>query len=93
MGDEGCFPLVTVFDPYVVVPPLDVEFSEDLSVSQFIYEVGNEGKGVGVADGVFVDVSVVLAGAESAVLLFNKEEGGGLGGIGWTDFSRGEVFV
>ena len=33
VGDEGCFPLVTVFDLYVVVPPPNVEFSEDLGIS------------------------------------------------------------
>ena len=33
MGNEGCFPLVTVLDSYVVVPPSDVELSKDLSVS------------------------------------------------------------
>ena len=33
MGNEGCFPLVTILDSYVVVPPSDVELSKDLSVS------------------------------------------------------------
>ena len=93
MGSEGCLPLVTVLDPYVVVPPSDVEFSKDLSISQVIYEVGDEGKGVGVVDGVFVDIAVVLAGAESSILLFHKEERGGLGGVRWVDLSRGEVFI
>ena len=32
VGNEGCLPLVTVFDSYVVVPPADVEFSEDFSI-------------------------------------------------------------
>ena len=32
VGDEGCFPLMTVFDSYIVVPPPDVELSEDLGV-------------------------------------------------------------
>ena len=41
----------------------------------------------------FADVAVVLAWAEPSVLLFNEEEGRGLGGIGWTDLSRGEVFI
>ena len=41
----------------------------------------------------FVNVTVVLAGAESTVLLFNKEEGRGLGGIGWADLSRSKVFI
>ena len=32
MGDEGCFPLVTVFDSYVVIPPPYVELGEDLGI-------------------------------------------------------------
>ena len=41
----------------------------------------------------FVDIAIVLAGAESAVLLFDEEEGRSLGGIGWADLPRSEVFV
>ena len=78
MGNEGCLPLVAVLDSYIVVPPAYVKLGEDLSVSQFIYEVRDEGKGVGVTDGVFVDIMVVLAGANSTVFLFDEEEGGGL---------------
>ena len=33
MGDEGRFPLVTVLDPYIVVPPSYVKLSEDLGIS------------------------------------------------------------
>ena len=78
MGDEGCFPLVTVLDLYIVVPPLNVKFGEDLGILQFVYEVGDEGKGVGVANGVFIDVVVVLEGVESSIFLFDEKEGGGL---------------
>ena len=93
MGDEGGFPLVSVFDSYIVISPPNIEFGEDLSVSQFIYEVRDERKGVGVADGVFIDVAVVLARAESSILLFDEEERRGLGGVGRADLPRGEVFV
>ena len=75
MGNKGCFPLVTVLDPYVVVPPSDVELGEDLGVSQFIHEIRDKREGVGVMDGMFVDVTIVLAGAKSSVLLFDEEEG------------------
>ena len=74
MGDEGCFPLVTVLDSYIVLPPLNVEFGEDLGVSQLVYKIRDEREGVGVVNGVFIDVTVVLAGAESSVFLLNKEE-------------------
>ena len=33
MGDEGRFPLVTILDSYVVVPPPNIELSEDLGIS------------------------------------------------------------
>ena len=32
MGDEGCLPLVTVLDSYVVIPPSDIKLSEDFSI-------------------------------------------------------------
>ena len=41
----------------------------------------------------FVYIAVILARAESFIFLFNKEEGRGLGGIGWADLSRSEVFI
>ena len=75
VGDEGGLPLVSVLDPYVIVPPSDVELGKDLSISQFVYEVGDKRKGIGVANGVFVDVAVVLARAESSIFLFDEEEG------------------
>ena len=33
VDDEGCFPLVTILDSYVVVPPPNVKLGEDLGIS------------------------------------------------------------
>ena len=44
-------------------------------------------------DGVFIHITVILAGAKSSVFLFNKEERRGLGRIGQADLSRSEVLV
>ena len=74
VGDEGCLPLMTVFDSYVVIPPPYVELGEDLGISQFVHEIRDEGEGVGVTDGVFIDISIVLAGAKSSIFLFDEEE-------------------
>ena len=74
MGNEGCLPLVAVLDSYIVVSPVNVKLGEDFGISQLIYEVGDEGKGVGIANSVFVDVMIVLARAESSVFLFNEKE-------------------
>ena len=89
VGDEGHLPLVTVFDADVVVPPTNVKFGEVASIFQLVHEVRDKGKGVGVAGGVFVEISVVLAGAELTVLLFDKEEGRHLGGVRRTNLSCG----
>ena len=89
MRDEGCFPLVTIFDVDIVVPPMNIEFSEVVSIFQLVHEVGDEGKGIGVVGGVFIEVSVVLAGAELTVFLLDKEERRCLEGIGRTNLSCG----
>jgi len=39
MGDEGGFPLVSVFDTDIVVTPPNVKLGKDFSVSEFIDEV------------------------------------------------------
>ena len=78
MSDEGRFPLVTILDSYIVVSPPNVKLGEHFGVLQLVHEVRDEGKGVGVANGVFIDIAVVLAGAKSTILLFDEKEGGGL---------------
>jgi len=93
MGDEGGLPLVSVFDADVVVAPSNIELGEDFGVSEFIDEVGDWGKWVGISNGMFVEVSIVLAWSESSVLFLDKEKGGGLGRVGGTDFSSAKVFV
>ena len=75
MGNKSCLPLVTIFDSHVVVSPANIEFGEDFGISQFIYEIRDERKWVGITDGVFIDITVVLARTESSVFLFDKEEG------------------
>ena len=92
VGDEGCLPLVTIFDVDIVVPPMNIELGEVASVFQLVHKVRDEREGVGVTGGMFVEVSVVLAGAKFAVSPFNKEEGGGLWGVGRTNLSSGKVF-
>ena len=89
MGDEGHLPLVTILDADIVVPPMNIELSEVASVFQLVHKVGDERKGVGIAGGMFIEVSVVLAGVEFTIFLFDKEEAGYLGGVGRTNLSCG----
>ena len=91
MGDEGRLPLVAIFDMDIVIPPSNVELSEVTSIFQLVNEVGNEGKGIGVVGGVFVEVLVILARMKFSILLFNKEERGCLRRVRRADLSNIEV--
>ena len=93
MGNEGCLPLVAVLDLHVVVSPANIKLGENFGISQLIHKVGDEGERVGVMNGVFIDIMVVLAGAESSILFFDEKERGGLGRVGRTNFSRCEILV
>ena len=93
MRDEGGLPLVAIFDVNVVVPPADVKLSKQCGIFEFVNEVRDEGEWVGIVGGMFVQVSVVLTGAETTVFLFNEKEWRCLGGIRRTDLSAVKVFL
>jgi len=93
VGNKGGLPLMSIFDADVVVAPSDVKLSEDFCISEFVDEVGNQGKGIGVSNGVFVEIPVVLAWAKSSILLCDEEERGCLRGVGGADFPSAEIFV
>ena len=87
VGDEGRLPLVAILDADVIIPPANVKLGEVASIFQLVHEVGNKREGVGVSGGMFVEVAVVLAGAEFSIFLFDEEERGCLRGVGRTDLS------
>ena len=81
MSDESSLPLVSILDIDIVIFPTDVKLGENLCPLEFINEVRDEWEGICVMDSVFINVAIVLTGAEATVLLFNKEEGECLWGI------------
>ena len=95
MGDEGGFPLVTFLNSDIVISPLLYPhcMSNLVKTLASFNEVGNQGEGVCISDSVAVEVLVILARSEAAVLLLDEEERGSLGGFGRTDFPREKVFV
>ena len=62
-GLECHFPLISVFDAYVVVAPSDIQFGEILGSFQLVNEFRDEGEGIGVLDGSFVEFPVILTGS------------------------------
>ena len=93
MCNESGLPLVTVLDVDVVVPPADVKLSKQFGIFEFVDEVGNEGKWIGVAGGMFIQVSVILTGVEATILLFDKEERRCLGRVRRANLSTVEDFL
>ena len=70
MGNEGSFPLMSIFDSDIIVSPLDIKLGEDFRPLEFIDKVRNEGERVCITDGMFVDIAIVLTGSEAAILFF-----------------------
>ena len=89
MGNEGHFPLISVLDVDIVVLPSNIKLGEVLCIFKFVNEVRDKRKRIGVLDGVFIQIMIVLAGAKFPILLLDKEERGGLGRIRGMDLSRG----
>ena len=93
VGDEGGFPLVAFLDSDIVISPSYIKLGEDLGVFKFVDEVRNQGEGVCILDSMAIEISVVLARLEAAILFLNEEERRSLGRLGWTNFPRAKVFV
>ena len=80
-GNESSFPLIFLPDANIVISPMNVEFGEQGGFLHAINEFQNEGEWIGISDSVGVQVAVILTWAKGSVLLWYKEEGGGLGGF------------
>ena len=61
-GDESGFPLIFLSDANVVISPTNVEFGEQGGFFHVVNELRDQGEGIGISDGVGVQVAVVLAG-------------------------------
>ena len=79
MDNKGSFPLMTVFDSYVVISQTNIRLGEVSSLFQLVYKVGDEEKGICIARSMFIEIVIILARAEFAILLFYKEEERSLG--------------
>ena len=51
-----------------------VQFCKSVSSFKFVHQFTDQGKRICILDGVFIEISIILAGSESWVLFANKEE-------------------
>jgi len=80
-SSESGLPLIGLLNPNIVVPSLDVQFGEVAGMFESINKIRDTRERISILDGVKMDISVVLAGMEHAILLWDKEEGGCLQGL------------
>ena len=74
-GDKGSFSLIFLSDMDVVIAPTNVKLSEQGGLLHIVDEFWDEGEGIGILDGVGVQVVVILAWAKGSILLWYEEEG------------------
>ena len=77
----------------VVESPLDIELGKDHGVFHVVNQFMDEGQGVCVADGMGVQILIILARMEQNVSHCDKEEGSSLRGFGRNDSSGLQIFV
>ena len=93
MGDESGFPLMAIFNAAIVISPLDIKLSEESGILELVNGVRDKGKGIGIANSMFVQVAIVLTGTESFIFLFNEEKRRCLRRVRGMDLSAVKVFL
>jgi len=73
IGMEGCLPLVSGLDSYVVETPLDIELGEVLGSAELGDELGDEGEGVPVLDSYGVVMPDSRLDNKSDIFHYNNE--------------------
>ena len=66
---------MTILNTDVVISPSNIKLGEVASVFQLIHKVGDEREGVGITSGVFIEVLIVLTGAEFPSFFLTKKKG------------------
>src|SRR5258708_1537501 len=93
VSPECGLPLITLLDLHIVEPPMEVEYSEELSTMEVGQDIRDEGEGVGVLDHDLVQLPIVLYEVKRTILLLDKEHRGSHRGLGWTDAAICKVLL
>ena len=80
-GDERRFPLVFLPDANVVIAPSNIKLGEQCRVLHIVDQLRDEGERISVANGVGVEISIVLTRSQGSVLLGYEEKRRGLWGL------------
>ena len=87
VGGKGSFPLVSIFDAYIIISPSYIELGEEFCSLEFVEEVRYQQEGISIVDHVFVQVPVILTRLEFSIFLLYEKEGRCLWGGQGSDLS------
>ena len=93
VGLKGTFPLISLANANIVVPPTNIQLGEVFGPAKLIDELQNEGYGVVIFDHHCIECSVVLHQPKGAILLLNEEHQGCHLRLGWVDTPQAEVLL
>src|SRR5258708_3663602 len=93
VSPECGLPLITLLDPHIVEPPVEVEYGEELSTMEVGQDIRDEGEGVGVLDHDLIQLLIVLYKVKQTILLLDKEHRGSHRGLGWMDVAICKVLL
>ena len=77
----------------IVIFPADIKLSEEFGIFEFINEVRDKREGIGIMDCMFIQVVIVLAGANPSILCLDKEEKRCLGEVQGMDLPTIQVLL
>src|SRR5258708_26392717 len=69
VSPECSLPLITLLDPHVVEPPVEVEYSEELGTTEVGQDIGDEREGVGALVCDLIQLPIILDDAKITSLL------------------------
>ena len=92
-GDECSFSPVFRLNEDIVISPSDIHFGEDWWPFEFVNQVGDKWKQVGIFDSMGVQIPVVLTWSYKSILFWYKKEWQCLWRLGWNNLPRLEMFV
>ena len=92
-GPEGCLPLIPILDAHQVVGSTEVNLGVHLGSPQPVKKRCDQGEGISVLLGDFIESSVVNTMAEGAILLLDKQDWGCSRGLRVPDEALGKVLI
>ena len=92
-SDECHLPLVFLLNVNVVIAPSNIKLGEQCGVLHIIHQLRDEGERIPIANGVGIEISIILAWPQGSVFFGHKEKWRSLWGFQGYNSSCFQVFI